>query len=67
MMCLEYRHDFGLRKTDNSNPLESGMTEHDAKILYTVMEFIYDELIKLYEAKKLKGKTNEPKRRKRKF
>jgi hypothetical protein len=67
MMCLEHRHDFGLRKLDNSNPLESGMTEKDAKVLYTVMEFIYNELIKLHESRKLKGKPNEPKRRKRNF
>lgn len=66
MMCLEYRHDYGLRKSDDSTPLESGMTEKDAKVLYTVMEFIYNELIKLHEARKLKGKTNAPKRRKRK-
>ena len=65
MMCLEYRHDYGLRKPNNSNPLESGMTERDAKILYSVMEFIYDELIKLSKTK-VKGKTNAPKRRKRK-
>ena len=67
MMCLEHRHDFGLRKLDNSNPLESGMTEKDAKVLYTVMVFIYNELIKLHEARKPKGKTNAPKRRKRKI
>jgi hypothetical protein len=66
MMCLEYRHDFGLRKLDNSNPLESGMTERDAKVLYTVMEFIYNELVEMAETRKLKGKTNAPKRRKRK-
>jgi hypothetical protein len=66
MMCLEYRHDFGLRKLDNSNPLESGMTEKDAKVLYTVMEFIYNELVRLADIQKLKGKPNAPKRRKRK-
>jgi len=66
MMCLEYRHDFGLRKSDNSNPLESGMTERDAKVLYIVMEFIYNELVRLADIQKLKGKTNAPKRRKRK-
>lgn len=66
MMCLEYRHDFGLRKPDNSNPLESGMTERDAKILYSVMEFIYNEIIKIADLKTLKGKQNANKRRKRK-
>ena len=42
MMCLDYRHDYGLRKPNNSNPIESGMTEKDAKVLYLVMEFIYN-------------------------
>ena len=58
MMCLDYRHDYGLRKPNNSNPIESGMTEKDAKVLYIVMEFIYNELIKLHESRKLKGKPN---------
>lgn len=66
MMCLEYRHDFGLRKLDDSNPIESGMTERDAKVLYSVMEFIYNEIIKLAEIKKFKGNKNAIKRRKRK-
>ena len=66
MMCLEYRHDFGLRKLNDSNPIESGMTERDAKVLYSVMEFIYDELIKISETRKPKGKINATKRRKRK-
>ena len=66
MMCLEYRHDYGLRKSDDSNPLESGLTEKDAKVLYSVMEFIYNELIKLSETRQLKGKSNATKRRKRK-
>jgi hypothetical protein len=66
MMCLEYRHDFGLRKEDDSNPLQSGMTERDAKVLYSVMEFIYNKIIELAEAKTFKGKQNATKRRKRK-
>jgi hypothetical protein len=66
MMCLEYRHDFGLRKQPDDPPWEAGMTEKDAKVLYSVMEFIYNEIIKLAEAKTLKGKSNANKRRKRK-
>ena len=66
MMCLEYRHDFELRKKPEDPSWVAGMTEHDAKILYSVMEFMYDELIKLSETRKPKGKPNATKRRKRK-
>jgi hypothetical protein len=66
MMCLEYRHDFGLRKQEGATPLESGMTEKDAKILYSVMEYIYNEIIKLAPTKTLKEKPNATKKRKRK-
>ena len=65
MMCLEYRHDYELRKQPDDPPLQPGMTERDAKVLYNVMEFIYNELIKLAETKS-KGKLNATKRRKRK-
>lgn len=67
MMCLEYRHDYGLRKEQEDPPWSAGMTEQDAKILYKVMEFIYTELIKLSESSKIKGKPNASKRRKRKI
>ena len=66
MMCLEYRHDFGLRKQPDDPSWEAGMTQKDAEILYSVMEFIYNEIIKLADAKTLKGKQNATKRRKRK-
>ena len=66
MMCMEYRHDFGLRKPEGATPLEAGMTEKDAKILYSVMEFIYNEIIKLAPATTLKEKLNATKKRKRK-
>ena len=66
MMCLEYRHDFGLRKQPTDPSWEAGMTERDAKILYSVMEFIYNEIIKLADLQTLKGKSNATKRRKRK-
>ena len=41
-MCLTYRHDYGLRKEDNDPPWTAGMTEEDAKMLYKVMEQIYN-------------------------
>ena len=40
-MCLTYRHDYGLRKDPNDPPWISGMTEHDAIMLYKTMEQIY--------------------------
>ena len=44
-MCLTYRHDYGLRKTDNEPSWTSGMTEQDAKMLYKTMEQIYNNNI----------------------
>ncbi len=41
-MCMTYRHDYGLRKTDNDPTWTSGMTEQDAKMLYKTMEQIYN-------------------------
>ena len=66
MMCLEYRHDYGLRKSLDDPSWQSGMIERDAKILYSVMEFIYNEITKLADLKTIKGKQNATKRRKRK-
>ncbi len=66
MMCLEYRHDFGLRKQPTDPSWAAGMTQKDAEILYSVMEFIYNEIIKLADLQTLKGKSNATKRRKRK-
>jgi len=55
-MCMTYRHDYGLRKTDTEPPWTSGMTEQDAKMLYKVMEQIYNNNIEpmLKELKDLK-------------
>ncbi len=44
-MCLDYRHDYGLRKLDTDPPWTSGMTEKDAKQLYAVMENLYNHII----------------------
>lgn len=40
-MCMTYRHDYGLRKSDTDPPWVAGMTESDSKSLYRVMEQIY--------------------------
>ena len=44
-MCYTYRHDYGLRKTDNEPTWTAGMTEQDAKMLYKTMEQIYNNNI----------------------
>ena len=44
-MCLDYRHDFNIRKLDTDPTWTSGMTERDAKMLYTVMEQIYNQVV----------------------
>jgi hypothetical protein len=41
-MCMTYRQDYGLRKQPNDPPWTTGMTEEDAKMLYKVMEQIYN-------------------------
>lgn len=41
-MCMTYRHDYGLRKLPTDPPWTAGMTEEDAKMLYKVMEQIYN-------------------------
>lgn len=44
-MCMTYRHDYGLRKSDNDPSWISGMTENEAKMLYKTMEQIYNNNI----------------------
>lgn len=61
-MCMTYRHDYGLRKKDGEPNWTSGMTEQDAKMLYKVMEQIYNNNIEPI-IEQLKGKTNASKRR----
>ena len=41
-MCMTYRNDYGLRKEITDPPWTSGMTAQDAKMLYKVMEQIFD-------------------------
>jgi hypothetical protein len=60
-MCLTYRHDFGLRKESGDPTWTAGMTEQDAKMLYKVMEQIYNNNIEPI-IEQLKGKTNASKR-----
>jgi adenylate kinase family enzyme len=62
-MCMTYRHDYGLRKTDNDPPWTSGMTEQDAKMLYKTMEQIYNNniepIIDYYKEKENALKTSK--------
>lgn len=44
-MCMTYRHDYGLRKLPGDPTWTAGMTEEDAKMLYKVMEQIYNHNI----------------------
>ena len=40
-MCMTWRHDFGLQKTDSSL-LSSGMTDDERKFLWNSMAQIFD-------------------------
>jgi len=62
-MCMTYRHDYGLRKIDGEPNWTAGMTEQDAKMLYKVMEQIYNNNIEPI-IEQLKGKDNASKRSK---
>jgi len=59
-MCMTYRHDYGLRKKDGEPNWTSGMTEQDAKMLYKVMEQIYNNNIEPI-IEQLKGNENASK------
>ncbi len=59
-MCMTYRHDYGLRKTEGDPPWTAGMTEQDAKMLYKTMEQIYNNDIEPFMELR-----NAPKQRKR--
>ena len=54
-MCMTYRHDYGLRKSNDEPPWTAGMTEEDAKMLYKTMEQIYtnniEPLVRKYNGK----------------
>jgi predicted ATPase len=65
-MCLDYRHDYGLRKLDTDPTWTSGMTERDAKMLYTVMEQIYNQVVEprlkeINDRPKVRNNTRRPK------
>lgn len=55
-MCYTFRHDFGLRKPektladliDNTNLIDSGLTETQARSLYNTMAQIFDHDIAPY-------------------
>ena len=44
-MCMTYRHDYELRKEPSDPSWTAGMTTEDAKMLYKVMEQIYNNNI----------------------
>lgn len=52
-MCYTFRHDFGLRKPENTlgdfiSNINSGMTEREAKALWNQMAQIFDHEIAPY-------------------
>jgi len=55
-MCTFYRPDYHIRKKDGDPPWIAGMSESDAKMLYIVMEKIYDEYIEPMKPFKKKTK-----------
>jgi hypothetical protein len=44
-MCIDYRHDYGLRKLDTDPPWTAGLTEKDAMQLYKIMEDLYNTVL----------------------
>ena len=44
-MCMFYRPDYMVRKLETDPPWIAGLTESDARMLYIVMEKIYQEFI----------------------
>jgi len=57
-MCYTYRHDYGLHKSPEDPSWTSGMTEEDAKMLYKVMEQIYNNTIEPYMELKHESKSD---------
>jgi hypothetical protein len=61
-LCMTYRHDYDLRKEPGEPSWTAGMTEADAKMLYKVMEQLYNSCLKpLIEERN--GKREPSKRR----
>ena len=62
-MCLTYRHDYGLRKSEGEPNWTSGMTEQDARMLYKTMEQIYNNdiepIIEHYKGQENALKSNK--------
>ena len=70
-MCVTYRPDYEIRKDPNDPSWLVGMTEDEAKMLYKVMESLYNDDIEPVLKKRLNrnnlfGEVNAPRRRKRK-
>jgi hypothetical protein len=70
-MCVLYRPDYDIRKEPNDPSWILGMTEYEAKMLYKIMESLYNDdieplLKRKLNRKNLFGEENAPHRRKRK-
>ena len=49
-MCMTWRHDYGLQKSDSS-PLSSGMTDEERKALWRDMAQIFDnDIMPVFES-----------------
>lgn len=71
-MCITYRPDYGIRKKPTDPSWLIGMTEQEAKMLYKVMESLYNDdieplLKKMLNRNNLFGEKNAPRKRKRKI
>jgi hypothetical protein len=70
-MCVLYRPDYEIRKNKGDPSWILGMTDFEAKMLYKIMESLYnDDLEPLLQGmlnrRNLFGEDNAPRRRKRK-
>jgi hypothetical protein len=70
-MCVLYRPDYDIRKNEGDPSWILGMTEMEAKMLYKIMEALYNDdieplLKRKLNRKNLFGEDNAPRRRKRK-
>lgn len=70
-MCVTYRPDYEIRKEPDDPSWLVGMTETDAKMLYKIMESLYNDdieplLKRMLNRNNLFGEEHAPKRRKRK-
>jgi hypothetical protein len=70
-MCVLYRPDYDIRKNEGDPSWILGMTDVEAKMLYKIMESLYNDdieplLKRKLNRKNLFGEDNAPRRRKRK-